>query len=927
MNKKLGMTLVAVGAIVLAGCGATSSESSSVSSSQSSSSEAVDPALAKLQAAYDSLGGLLADPTNITTGFQVPVSLANNVTAAWSSAEPGVLSFSTTVTNNLINVTVNRPNKGDGDATFNIFADLEIAAELSAGNLTRRWTQQVTVKENTVEVVTINNIADILALRDPALDRTLNVTLSNMTIFAKSGGEAFAFDGTGVIQIYRGAAETLVVGQVYTISGLIDWYFGIWEIVESTAELQANATPLMPSKDVINQVLAKINRLTGEGAHLSASQNAAAGNFQPIYARITGRVAIIADRPANYNTYIMDVNTPDASFVAGAGDVPANGLLVYYQTVNYDLIKSYVGIVVTIDVVIYTFRSDQRAFAVYYVGGANGVTATLTDEQAQTIDAASLSLPSSITEATTLTLPAAGLNGTTIAWASSAPSVIDASTGVVTIPNPAQVVTLTATVSKGEATPVTRNFDIVVGQLENTTMAALLTKTAGQVAYSEAEVVYVASDRRSAVLADATGYGYIFNSVALDITLGQFIGANYTVGVFRGMIQMTAVKLLTPKGTDPNITVTPQVLNAAGAEAITIAAAWSPSFVTMELIGYASGNFTNGYLAGFGTKFVQTNGAPSTLRDKKFTVTGWITGRGSTTPAQSITLISTLNYDDVVAAATDPTDAEKLAISVERFVAPTPNNELTSNLSLPTTATFATVTWTSDTPAVISNTGVVTRPATGQPDATVKLSYVLTVGSSSSQPVEITFVVKAAEATPAPLTTDLLISEYIEGTPGNRKAIEIFNGTGAPVVLDGVYTLKINANANTTWSAAISLTGTIQSGDVYVVFNDDSAENSKFGSVGDLENTSLTFNGDDAIGLFKNDVLIDIFGVFGEDLGAGWNLGDLLNGNDTVDKIVVRKSTVLSPTTTWNRAEWEVVSAYVDANPIPSIGNHTVSNS
>ena len=33
--------------------------------------------------------------------------------------------------------------------------------------------------------------------------------------------------------------------------------------------------------------------------------------------------------------------------------------------------------------------------------------------------------------------------------------------------------------------------------------------------------------------------------------------------------------------------------------------------------------------------------------------------------------------------------------------------------------------------------------------------------------------------------TDLFFSEYIEGSSSNNKALEIYNGTGAPVDLDG----------------------------------------------------------------------------------------------------------------------------------------------
>jgi hypothetical protein len=253
------------------------------------------------------------------------------------------------------------------------------------------------------------------------------------------------------------------------------------------------------------------------------------------------------------------------------------------------------------------------------------------------------------------------------------------------------------------------------------------------------------------VLADATGYGYIFNSVALDITLGQFIGASYTVGIYRGLVQMTAVKLVAPKGVDPNITPAAQVMTATEALPLTSAAAWAPAFVTMTLVGYASGNFTNGYLAGFGTNFIQTNNAPTSLRDKKFTVTGWLTGRGSATPAQSLTLISTLDYAAVAAAATDPTDAEKLALATQRYVAPVANPTLTSNLTLPTTYTVpgtsfvANLAWTSTNAGVISNSGEVTRPAFGQPDANVTLSYVMSIGGSSNAAVEIAYTVKAAE--------------------------------------------------------------------------------------------------------------------------------------------------------------------------------------
>ncbi|WP_431242438.1 T9SS type A sorting domain-containing protein [Flavobacterium sp. P21] len=59
--------------------------------------------------------------------------------------------------------------------------------------------------------------------------------------------------------------------------------------------------------------------------------------------------------------------------------------------------------------------------------------------------------------------------------------------------------------------------------------------------------------------------------------------------------------------------------------------------------------------------------------------------------------------------------------------------------------------------------------------------------------------------------------------------------------------------------------------------------------------TELTFNGNDAVGLFKNGVLIDIIGTF--------NGG---TANFAIDVTLRRKSTVTSPSTTFNlSAQWD----------------------
>src|SRR5690606_6842028 len=187
-----------------------------------------DGAIAKLASAKASLATLIEDKSNVTGNFEVPTKLANNVTATWVSSETGVVSFGQpNASTGFAVATVNRPNKGDGDATATITATLSLKSEISDEMLTDTWSETLTIKEKEVADVSIESVADILALEDAAYDGTYQVVLEDMTIFAKSANEAWAYDGTGIIQIYQGAAPQLEVGKVYTISGTIDWYFGI----------------------------------------------------------------------------------------------------------------------------------------------------------------------------------------------------------------------------------------------------------------------------------------------------------------------------------------------------------------------------------------------------------------------------------------------------------------------------------------------------------------------------------------------------------------------------------------------------------------------------------------------------------------------------------------------------------------------------
>ncbi|CAD0004187.1 endonuclease [Flavobacterium salmonis] len=143
--------------------------------------------------------------------------------------------------------------------------------------------------------------------------------------------------------------------------------------------------------------------------------------------------------------------------------------------------------------------------------------------------------------------------------------------------------------------------------------------------------------------------------------------------------------------------------------------------------------------------------------------------------------------------------------------------------------------------------------------------------------------------------TDLLFSEYIEGS-GNNKALEIANNTGSSVSLSA-YTIKKQTNGAGSWSTGLALSGTLATGSKFVIVNSSISSSCFSVSSANISTTAteLTFNGNDAVGLFKNGTLIDIIGTF----SGG-------TANFAIDVTLRRKSTVTSPSTTFNlSSQWD----------------------
>ena len=174
-----------------------------------------------------------------------------------------------------------------------------------------------------------------------------------------------------------------------------------------------------------------------------------------------------------------------------------------------------------------------------------------------------------------------------------------------------------------------------------------------------------------------------------------------------------------------------------------------------------------------------------------------------------------------------------------------------------------------------------------------------------------------APVIPEPIerTPDLFISEYFEGNGiyNDSKYIEIYNGLGYDVDLSD-YTLRLYANGLLEPIFIQPLSGILKKSEVYIIYSPNSSIEIK--QAGNLSSEVVDFNGKQAIALTKNDKIIDLFGIIGDNPNdSGWLVDNIIG---TANNTLIRNHEIDSPTPTWIPSEWNICYE----NNLEDLGQH-----
>lgn len=651
---------------------------------------------------------------------------SDGVTVTWSSSNPDVIGNDGKVNRQSENVTVT------------------LTATLTKGTSSDTKTFDVVVLSFApyTEVASIQAaIALSVANRQLSPAPDTYAKIEAVTVVGISGDGYMIYDGASLLFVFTSGtpAASIKVGDVYDITGFVDYYFGSWQFngtksAEMPTILKASTEPAkvldaQTLPGTITQYIATLPQTFTQTAP-----------FPYAYLQIEGKVRVQPTSDANYNTFLVDFDFagPDINSSANSPFTP-NALMIYYKS-NMAALREFDGLKVKLNVFLYSYRTDRTIFTFIFTGVAADIEVLpMTDQE--TVDAAKIQaiagLPAIQETAATLTLPT-DLLGTTIVWTSSNNDLINPTTGVVTpVAGSQTAVTLTATITKGAASGV-QTFVVKVGQIPLSTVQQVVDAPVNSTVYRVQGTVTTSEYYRTYFIQQGDAGIAIYTSNAtllalLKANVGKDVEVIGTRGAFNGLRQMAPsdIKALGTTGTVTAVNVDAVALNATDMLPyqgrlvtltqlkVTNRASDSFNNVTLTLTQVATGRTI---LMKWDSRVVLSSAAATLL--------------GTLTVGKEVSVTNVLAWlnnpylyftDSSIVTEVALTDATKVAGDKVALTLPA---EVKSNqtLTLPATgANGAAITWATDNAAVITAAGVVTLPVSGQ--VTVKLTATITLGS------------------------------------------------------------------------------------------------------------------------------------------------------------------------------------------------------
>lgn len=480
---------------------------------------------------------------------------SDGVTVTWSSSNPDVIGNDGKVNRQPENVTVT------------------LTATLTKGTSSDTKTFDVVVLSFApyTEVASIQAaIALSIANRQLSPAPDTYAKIEAVTVVGISGDGYMIYDGASLLFVFTSGtpAASIKVGDVYDITGFVDYYFGSWQFngtksAEMPTILKASTEPAK-----VLEPAALPGTIVQYVASLPTTYTQTAP-FPYAYVEFEGKVRV--QGTGNYDVFLVDFNYAGSGINSNANSPHTTDALMIYYKSNIDALRQFDGLKVKFSAFLYSYRTDRTIFTFIFTGVAADIEVLpLTDQE--TVDAAKVQaiagLPAIQQTATTLTLPT-DLLGTTIVWTSSDNAIINPTTGVVTPVEGSQVsVTLTATITKGEASGV-QTFVVKVGILPLSTIEQLIAAAVNSTLYRVQGTV-TASEYQNTYFIQSGNHGIaIFTSNAaleavLQANLGKNVEVTGTRSVFNNMRQIapTEIKALGTTGEITAVNVDSVALNA-----------------------------------------------------------------------------------------------------------------------------------------------------------------------------------------------------------------------------------------------------------------------------------------------------------------------------------------------------------------------------